>query len=76
MNIDTLNAYCRLVLVTGLPLYQGRLNNIHQEGSALLHCVSLAGPGPGSRHEGEPGQVDLLHNSRVSFPGWWRAVRL
>ena len=43
MNIDTLNAYCRPVLVTGLPLCQGRLYHIHQEiwfpalaGSAVL----------------------------------------
>ena len=31
MNIDTLNAHCRFVLVTNLPLCQGRLNTIHQE---------------------------------------------
>ena len=29
MNIDTLNAYCGPVLVTGPPLCQGRLSNIH-----------------------------------------------
>lgn len=63
MNIDTLNAYCRLVLVTGLPLCQGRLNDIHQE---ILSCiVSVAGSRAGSRDEGEPGRFDLLHNSRV-----------
>ena len=31
VSIDTLNAYCRPVLVTGLPLCQGRLYNIHED---------------------------------------------
>lgn len=50
MNIDTLNAYCRFVLVTNLPLGQGRLHNIHQGIFHDLPCIvpspALSGVGP------------------------------
>ena len=68
MNIDTLNAYCRCVLVTHLPLCQGRLYNIHEVMSLLsLLCypVSLGASGlsRGSK------VFDLLTDSWVPRPG-------
>ena len=39
MNIDTLNAYCRSVPVTDLPLCQGRLKLDSSVYSFKLHCL-------------------------------------
>ena len=44
VSIDTLNAYCRPVLVTGLPLCQGRLYNIRED-FFLCYPASFLLPG-------------------------------
>merc|ERR1712071_75808 len=69
MNIDTLNAYCRFVLVTNLPLGQGRLHNIHQGIFDDLPCIV---PSPGSlrrRAKLYPAVLGPAFNSRDSVPG-------
>ncbi len=69
MNIDTLNAYCGPVLVTGLPLFQGRLHNIHRGFTSWNPALSGLQPWLLQSDQDVPCSVGLHPTLGVEKPG-------
>lgn len=79
MNIDTLNAYCRPVLVTGLPLCQGRLTDIHLVGGHRAvgqHCPPRTSLSAGGSKCAQLAWLVSQLLGWLVLPGWWLAESL